>query len=320
MPRSGGRAGKAGAGGTGVVRRKGGRAARQLPPPAPPALPVPPAPPVRKTRIEGQTIYGYMARVPPERMGPGDPDDPYSTLPGGNDSESVRLINTAGILNLRGDEKGAMRCYKAILERLPDNYVANYGVGTALRLAGKPRRAIAYLERAIRVWPETAWRTPAWDLRCTTWGITGMRSGRSTGRWRCSPTTRSRSGGGKRPSRPLAPGGGGAAAAAEGAAEGAEARRGAGGRAPRPEPPAQRSGGPARICHSWQARLFRGGDGRNPWQAAHCYLSITCVIVPKCRRAPPYGLVTIGATMYSSLMRAGSMPSNSLAFLTDAIE
>ena len=113
-------------------------------------------PPVRKTRIEGQTIYGYMARVPPERMGPGDPDDPYSTLPGGNDSESVRLINTAGILNLRGDEKGAMRCYKAILERLPDNYVANYGVGTALRLAGKPRRAIAYLERAIRVWPENS--------------------------------------------------------------------------------------------------------------------------------------------------------------------
>lgn len=97
-----------------------------------------------------------MARVPPERMGPGDPDDPYSTLPGGNDSESVRLIETAGILNLRGDEKGAMRCYKAILERLPDNYVANYGVGTALRLAGKPRRAVAYLERAIRVWPENS--------------------------------------------------------------------------------------------------------------------------------------------------------------------
>ena len=50
------------------------------------------------------------------------------------------------------------------------------------------------------------------------------------------------------------------------------------------------------------------------------YLSITAVIVPKCRRAPSCGLVTIGATMYSSLMRAGSMSSNSSAFMTDAME
>ena len=50
------------------------------------------------------------------------------------------------------------------------------------------------------------------------------------------------------------------------------------------------------------------------------YLSITGVIVPKCRRAPSCGLVTNGTTSYSSLMRAGIMSLNSLAFLIDAME
>ena len=64
-----------------------------------------------------------------------------------------------------------------------------------------------------------------------------------------------------------------------------------------------------------------GGAILHPCRAAAPpYLSITAVMVPKCRRAPPYGLVTIGTTSYSFLMAAGIMSSNSAAFLTDIME
>ena len=50
------------------------------------------------------------------------------------------------------------------------------------------------------------------------------------------------------------------------------------------------------------------------------YRSITAAIVPKCRRAPSYGSVTIGTTSYLSIMPAGIMSLNFLAVLTASME
>ena len=50
------------------------------------------------------------------------------------------------------------------------------------------------------------------------------------------------------------------------------------------------------------------------------YLSITAVMARKWHTAPSYGLVTIGTTSYSSLMRSGIMSLNSLPFLIQTIE
>ena len=74
-----------------------------------------------------------------------------------------------------------------------------------------------------------------------------------------------------------------------------------------PPPRCDRSAGAA-------ARRPRAGALSRP------YLSITTAMVSKYDRASSYGSVTIGTTSYSSLMPAGIMSLNSLAFLTAVME
>ena len=85
---------------------------------------------------------------------PADSDDLYARVPGGDSKEAADLIAMAGALSLEGDDEEAGKCYRAILERFPNHYVANYNVGNGLRINGKPRSALKYLKRAIRAWPE----------------------------------------------------------------------------------------------------------------------------------------------------------------------
>ena len=80
--------------------------------------------------------------------------DPHARVPGGGSKEATDLLATAGVLSIKGDDEGARRCYRAILEKFPNHYVANYNVGNGLRISGKPRSALKYLKRAIRAWPE----------------------------------------------------------------------------------------------------------------------------------------------------------------------
>ena len=79
---------------------------------------------------------------------------PRAGLPGGGDEESESLVAEGGALAMRGDWDGAKRCLKAVLARFPDHYVANYNMGMGWRMAGRPRIAVKYLKKAIRVWPE----------------------------------------------------------------------------------------------------------------------------------------------------------------------
>ena len=99
-------------------------------------------------------MHLHATEIPPGRAGPEDPDNPYSAVPGGGDQEAADLIARGGALGIKGDTGGALRCFRMVLARFPDHYIANYNMGNGLRLVGRPRSGIKYLKRAIRVWPE----------------------------------------------------------------------------------------------------------------------------------------------------------------------
>ena len=135
----------------GALAKKPGGARRRA---AGAAAGIPPPPPPISVRIGGRPSHGYAAWIPPGRGGPPDPDNPYASVPGGGDEEAARLVEAGGVLGIGGDTKNAEKCFKLVLARFPDHYIANYSMGNLLRLEGKPRRGIKYLKRAIRVWPE----------------------------------------------------------------------------------------------------------------------------------------------------------------------
>ena len=109
---------------------------------------------VRQVRIGGRILNVYTTSIPPDRVDFEGPGDPIAHMPGGGDQEATDLIIRGGALLDGGDRNGGRRCYKAILERFPDHYMANYSMGIERRLAGKPRSAVKFFARAIRVWPE----------------------------------------------------------------------------------------------------------------------------------------------------------------------
>ena len=127
----------------GGAGRGGGGAADETRPPAPLSM-----------RIGGRPMHGYAASIPPGRGGQEDPDDPYTSVPGGGDEKAARLTNEACALAMSGDTEKSKDLFRRVLERFPDHYIANYSMGNLLRLEGRPRRGIKYMKRAIRAWPE----------------------------------------------------------------------------------------------------------------------------------------------------------------------
>lgn len=111
-------------------------------------------PPAHSMRIGGRLVHGYAARIPPGRVGPVDPDDPYTSIPGGGDKKAAELVEVGSALAMKGDMKGARKLFARVLARFPDHYIANYSMGNLLRLEGRPRRGVRYMKRAIRAWPE----------------------------------------------------------------------------------------------------------------------------------------------------------------------
>ena len=103
---------------------------------------------IRQVRIGGRPMQMHATEIL------ADLDDPHASIPGGGDEEAAGMIGEAGAAAMRGDHKGAKRLCKAVLARFPDHYIANYNMAMDYRLEGKLRRAVKYLERAIRIWPE----------------------------------------------------------------------------------------------------------------------------------------------------------------------
>ena len=103
---------------------------------------------VKQVRVGGRPMQLHAMEIL------ADSDNPYAGIPGGGDQEAADAIGEAGAATIRGDHKEARRICKGILARFPNHYIANYNMGMDCRLAGKPRSAIKYLKRAIRVWPE----------------------------------------------------------------------------------------------------------------------------------------------------------------------
>ena len=111
-------------------------------------------PPSVSMRIGGRPVHGYATPIPPGRGGPEDPDNPYASMPGGGDEEAARLADAGSVLGMNGEDEKSKECFRLVLRRFPDHYIANYSMGNLLRLEGRPRRGIKYMKRAIRVWPE----------------------------------------------------------------------------------------------------------------------------------------------------------------------
>ena len=103
---------------------------------------------VKQVRIGGRPMQLHAMKVLV------DPDNPYGSMPGGGDEEAAKMIAESGAAGIRGDNKEARRLCKAVLARFPNHYMGNYNMGMGCRLEGKPRSAVKYLKRAIKVWPE----------------------------------------------------------------------------------------------------------------------------------------------------------------------